>query len=261
MMRAFGLIKPLYYTLIIGVALAFSVVTSSAQQSNWRIASHPEGCEMCSRAAELLNEAVQAPDDRECNEAIREYVRSVDIEHIVFFARVYLEKVIDDRNNANMASVSVANKVEIGHTLYEIFDSMISSSELITSMADGRPYNLFANWDEDYSFKDSFSLLPGIIYDTIAMLDEYAYNLKNSVRPGGYFHNAQRAYIEEYAYGDTRYMNRYMPDHDATINRLIDAFGSYMTFSDDFTREDMLACGWSAWQHFIDMMSMWSWRI
>ena len=95
MIRTYGIVKTIYYTLIIGVALVFSVVTSSAQQSNWRIASHPEGCEMCSRAAELLNEAVQMPFDRECNEAIREYVRSVDIEHIVFFARVYLEKVID----------------------------------------------------------------------------------------------------------------------------------------------------------------------
>ena len=54
-MRAFELIKPLYYTLIIGVALVFSVAASTAQQRNWRIASHPEGCEMCSRAAELLN--------------------------------------------------------------------------------------------------------------------------------------------------------------------------------------------------------------
>ena len=255
MMRAFELIKPLYHTLIVCVALVFSVVTSSAQQSNWHIASHPEDCEMCLRAAELLNEAMQAPDDRECNEAIREYARSADLEHVVLLARVYVKNVINESSNENIVSLGIADKIEIGHTLFDIFDSMISSSELITSMADGRPYNLFANWNEDYSFKDSFSLLPGIIIDTIAMLDEYTYNIKNGVRSNGYFHNAQRAYIEEYAYGDTRYMNRYMPDHDATINRLIDAFGGYMTFSDDFTREDMLACGWSAWQHFIDMMS------
>jgi hypothetical protein len=200
------------------VSLPAQIVTSSDS-----LDMCPDDCEQCARASQLYDALVNDVTNEKVNEDIREYILNTDLRHVKDCAW-------NDANilGASYISLSDYDAEVVSITMLTMFHRLITSCDLITSMGGGREYNILEYWLDNFSYKGSSALLPSILIETITMINTYEFHVQNNIVPQEYFYNGLRTFIEEVAYGDSRYMNQLMPEYEETLDRLLTIFEEYV---------------------------------
>ena len=222
------------------VSLPAQIVTSSDS-----LDMCPNDCEQCARASQLYDALINDVTNEKVNEDIREYILNTDLRHVKdltwnyanMLATSYIEL---DESQAEVTAI----------TMLIMLHRLINTCDLITSMSEGREYNIVNYWPRIFNnFQISSTVLPSILIETITMINTYELYVQNNIVPQGYFFNGLRTFIEEIAYGDSRHMCRLMPEYEQTIYRLSNNFKEYIP--DDINMEKFAIHGFKTCSSFL----------
>lgn len=189
-------------------------------------------CELCSIGEQILQDLDEGEFEPAYERALTYIEQDADPQHVGKFCSA-LTTLLQEN-----PMVFMKHHEELTELLRTAFKEMVENSEVIKSMAQGRPLNFTANHDnliltEAVLFSENISSVDlysnhAIIQELLSAESQYLQFRQQGTLPLDTFYSGFMSYIEFLAYGDTRYVDAKISNIDPKIEKLLAAFNRYI---------------------------------